>query len=64
MKRKPKQTKITAYETLNIFLKQNDIVLGLDKPRISFTDTNQIVISPSKVIAIYRSDLKKENKNA
>lgn len=58
MKRKP-QAKQTAHEALNAFLKIKNIALGLSKPEISFTNSNQIVINPSQIIAVY-VDEKKE----
>ena len=59
MKRKPK-TKGTAHDALNAFLKAKNIALGLSKPEISFTSSNQMVVNPPHIIAVYVDDAKKE----
>jgi len=64
MKRKPEvQTKPTAYEVLNAFIKEKGIVLGLSKSQISFTDTNQILISPPTIFAVYKDELPVKEEN-
>ena len=65
--RKPKVTSNgelkSAYDVLNEFLKEKNIALGFNKPQISFTDNNQIVISPPQIIALYKDQVKKEELN-
>jgi len=64
--RKPepiKEVQQSAYEVLNQFLKDNDIVLGLGKSQISYTDSNQIIISPPTIFAIYKDEVTKKEGN-
>jgi hypothetical protein len=63
--RKPKiqpKPEVTAYTILNKYLKDNDIILGLSKPQISYTDTNQIIISQPNITAVFKSEVTAEKK--
>ena len=59
--RKPTPTKTDAFQILNAWLKENGIILGLSKPEISFTNANQMIINPPKIMAVYQVDAIKEN---
>ena len=63
MKRKPEIQKPTAYELLNAFIKEKGIVLGLSKSQVSFTDTNQILISQPTIFAVYKDELPVQQAN-
>lgn len=65
--RKPKidiPQRPTAYEVLNKFLKENNIFLTIGKPKISFTDANQIIIDNPQIFAIYKDEIKTDKKEA
>lgn len=56
--RKPEaQVREPAQVVLNRFLKENNIVIGTQTPKIETTNSGQILISPPTVIAAYASDI-------
>jgi len=61
--RKPiPSTRESAQIVLNKFLKENGILIGTNRPRIDFTDSGAMIISPSTIIAIYEEDAKPKGK--
>ena len=57
--RKPKESRIPAKDLLNKFLKDNNILLGTDRPQIDYGSSGTIVIYPPRVIAVYNDEPRK-----
>lgn len=59
MGKKPQPQKPkTAHELINDFINQNDIVLGLSRPELSYNKANDLIVSQPKIIALFKSEVK------
>lgn len=58
--RKPEPTpaREPAQEKLNNFLKENNILIGTDRPDLDFTGKGQLIVSAPKIIAVYTDEIK------
>ena len=52
--RKPvPQTKESAQIVLNRFLKENNILIGTQRPIVDFTENGQMIVNAPVIIAVY-----------
>jgi sRNA-binding carbon storage regulator CsrA len=65
--RKPQPTRESAQNVLNKFLKENNLMIGTDRPDIdvAYTQKGQMVITitPPKIISVYNDELKQPPNN-
>jgi len=49
-----------AQNKLNRFLTENNILIGTDRAKVSFTDSGVILIDPPRVFAVYKNQIAKD----
>jgi len=47
-----------AQNKLNQFLKENNILIGTDRPDIDFTGKGQLIVSAPRIVAVYVDEVK------
>jgi hypothetical protein len=56
-KPEPPSKPANANDILNRFLKENNLVLGLSRPQVDYTNNGQIIIGRPNIIAVFAKDL-------